>query len=186
MSKNMMIGVSVLIVILVGYKIYTLEFQKDEVVIPEAQDVQTEQSTNLVQEDTSGTKEELVEVAVATNVNTSNNLSIEPILAPKRLGSYEAYNSSKLAYAENGDVVLFFRASWCPSCRTLDKNIKENISNIPSGVIILDVDYDNSTDLKKKYGVTYQHTLVQVDSSGNMIAKWSGGSTLQDLVSKIN
>lgn len=29
-------------------------------------------------------------------------------------GSYELYDASKLAMAETGKVVLFFKASWCP------------------------------------------------------------------------
>jgi hypothetical protein len=49
----------------------------------------------------------------------------------------------------------------------------------------LKVDYESSTELKKKYGVTYQHTLVQVDAQGNMITKWSGGNTLESLLEKI-
>lgn len=100
-------------------------------------------------------------------------------------GSYEAYTPTKLAKAEDGDVVLFFRASWCPTCKTLDKNIKENLGSIPNSLTILDVDYDNSTELKRKYGVTYQHTLVQVDKDGNMIKKWSGSPTLQSLVNEV-
>jgi hypothetical protein len=52
-------------------------------------------------------------------------------------------------------------------------------------VSILKVDYDKETELKKKYGVTYQHTLVQVDKDGNLIKKWSGSPTLTKLVSEI-
>lgn len=100
-------------------------------------------------------------------------------------GSYEAYAPEKLARATMGDVVLFFRASWCPTCRTLDADIKKNTSQIPRGVTILDVDYDNSTALKQKYGVTYQHTLVQVDAEGNLIAKWTSSPTLISLISHI-
>ena len=100
-------------------------------------------------------------------------------------GSYEAYAPEKLANATAGDVVLFFRASWCPSCRTLDTDIKANAGSIPSGLTILDVNYDDSTALKQKYGVTSQHTLVQVDATGNMITKWSGGSTLASIVAKV-
>ncbi|MFM2374443.1 MAG: hypothetical protein RLZZ234_438 [Candidatus Parcubacteria bacterium] len=99
-------------------------------------------------------------------------------------GSYEAYAASKLAMANSGKVVLFFRASWCPSCKTLDANIKNNAMNIPANLTILDVNYDDSAELKKKYGVTYQHTLVQVDASGNLITKWSGSPTLADIVAK--
>jgi hypothetical protein len=56
---------------------------------------------------------------------------------------------------------------------------------IKEGVTILDVNYDTATDLKKKYGVTYQHTLVQVDTKGNQIAKWQGSPTLADIESKL-
>ncbi|MDQ3076249.1 MAG: thioredoxin family protein [bacterium] len=100
-------------------------------------------------------------------------------------GSYEAYSSEKIARAETGDVVLFFHASWCPSCRSLNADIEANIGSIPEGVSILKVDYDKETELKKKYGVTYQHTLVQVDKNGNLIKKWSGSPKLSNLVSEI-
>lgn len=101
------------------------------------------------------------------------------------VGSYEAYAPEKLAKATDGDVVLFFRASWCPTCRSLDSDIKKNAGTIPKGVTILDVNYDDSTALKQKYGVTMQHTLVQVAADGTLIAKWTGSSTLADIVSKV-
>lgn len=99
--------------------------------------------------------------------------------------SYEAYSPEKLANAEAGNVVLFFRAGWCPSCRTVDADIKANLKNIPSNLTILDVDYDKSSDLKKKYGVTTQHTFVQVDANGSLIKKWTGGSTLTSVVGQV-
>ncbi len=100
-------------------------------------------------------------------------------------GSYEMYDATKLAMAKDGKVVLFFKASWCPTCRALDADIKANMSAIPGGVTILEVDYDKSGDLKQKYGVTMQHTLVQVDASGNQIMKWSGGNTLTSVTEKL-
>lgn len=102
-----------------------------------------------------------------------------------KVGSYEAYSADKIARAETGDVVLFFHASWCPSCRSLNSDIEANMNSIPEGVSILKVDYDKETALKKKYGVTYQHTLVQVDKDGNLIKKWSGSPKLSNLVSEI-
>jgi hypothetical protein len=41
--------------------------------------------------------------------------------------------------------------------------------------VVVVVDYDRSSDLKKRYGVTYQHTWVQIDSEGRKLAVWSGG-----------
>ena len=100
-------------------------------------------------------------------------------------GSYEAYAPEKVSWAEHGKVVLFFRASWCPSCKTLDTDLKAKMANMPEGVFVFYVDYDNSADLKQKYGVTMQHTLVQVDAKGNLISKWSGGATLEDVIKNI-
>jgi len=106
--------------------------------------------------------------------------------AMMKVGSYEAYAPEKLARAETGDVILFFHASWCPTCRGLSADIEKNLGATPPEVSILKVDYDTESELKKKYGITYQHTLVQVDKDGNMIKKWSGSPTLESLVSQIN
>lgn len=105
--------------------------------------------------------------------------------AMAKSGSYEKYSAEKVAQAETGDIVLFFKASWCPTCKALDFNIKANVSNIPNGLAILEIDYDNSLELRKKYGVTYQHTLVQVDKDGNLIKKWSGSPTLAAIVAEV-
>ncbi len=111
--------------------------------------------------------------------------TIAPAMMMKEKGSYVPFDSALLAKAQNGKVVLFFRASWCPMCKGLDANIRANVGEIPEGVTILDVDYDNSAEMKKKYGVTYQHTMVQVDVDGTLIKKWSGSPTLAVLVSEI-
>ncbi|MDD2766602.1 MAG: thioredoxin domain-containing protein [Candidatus Moranbacteria bacterium] len=101
------------------------------------------------------------------------------------VGSYEVYDPVKLVKANDGKVALFFRASWCPSCKALDADIRAHLNEIPANVTILDVDYDKYTDLKKKYGVVMQHTIVQVDADGKEIAKWGGSVTLNDLVREI-
>jgi thioredoxin-related protein len=38
--------------------------------------------------------------------------------------------------------------------------------------MVYKVDFDNSTELRKKYGVTDKHTFVQVDKQGNKISMW--------------
>ena len=100
-------------------------------------------------------------------------------------GTYEAYAPEKIAWAKNGKVILYFRASWCPVCKALDADIRSHFQSIPKDVTILDLNYDTETALKQKYGVTYQHTFVQVDASGNSIKKWSGSPTLAALVSNV-
>lgn len=129
--------------------------------------------------ETDGVSEETTD-GTTTTTTTTESVSVE-----NTSGTYEAYSPDKLAFAETGDVVLFFRASWCPSCRALDKDIKKNLSSIPVDVKILDVDFDNSKELRQRYGVTTQHTLVQVDKEGVMLAKWSGSPTLSSVVSQL-
>ncbi len=59
-------------------------------------------------------------------------------------------------------------------------------SEIPENVNLLKVDYDSSSDLKQKYGVTMQHTFVLVDANGEMIKKWSGSNDVKDLEMRVN
>ncbi len=125
----------------------------------------------------------MVEEKAMMDENETNTMDKDDVTI--KAGSYEAYDAEKIARAETGDVVLFFHASWCPSCRGLNTSIENNLTSIPEGVSILKTDYDKETELKKKYGVTYQHTLVQVDKDGNMIKKWSGSPSLDSLLSQI-
>ena len=97
-------------------------------------------------------------------------------------GTYEAYTADKLALANSGDVVLFFHASWCPTCRAADASIRS--TGVPDGLAILKLDFDTQTELKKKYGVTVQHTFVQVDAHGNLLKKWTGSASAAAVASQ--
>ncbi len=126
----------------------------------------------------------LEDIVKDSKVTTNNSATKSETMT--KVGSYESYAPEKIAQAGSShDVVLFFRASWCPTCRALDVDIKANLSKIPESLTILDVDYDNSSALKQKYSVTYQHTFVEVDKDGNMIKKWSGSRTLNALISEL-
>ncbi len=100
-------------------------------------------------------------------------------------GSYETYSPEKLTLAENDDVLLFFHADWCPICRGLESEIKADLSAIPDGVHILKVDYDTAIALRQKYGVTVQHTFVQVDAQGNLVQKFSTENKLSGVLSRV-
>ena len=97
--------------------------------------------------------------------------------------TYADYTAKKDNY-KNDKVVYFFAAGWCPTCQAVTKDIQANLGKIPAGTDIVRIDYDNSTDLKKQYGVTYQHTFVQVDSSGKQLKKWSASPTLSAIVAE--
>lgn len=90
------------------------------------------------------------------------------------------YEGARDMYAK-GDVVLFFAADWCPTCQEATKNLEADPAAIPAGLAIVRVDYDNSDELRQRYGVTVQHTFVQIDADGNELAKWSGSLTAQQI-----
>lgn len=96
---------------------------------------------------------------------------------------YVEYSKDVLDQAVNSRRVLFFYANWCPICKPADADFKANSSKIPSDVTVIRVNYNDTDtdqeekDLAKKYGITYQHTFVQIDSQGKEIKKWNGGKT---------
>jgi thioredoxin 1 len=89
------------------------------------------------------------------------------------------YESDPTAY-QSGAVVLFFAASWCPTCQAADESLTR--AGVPDGLTVVKVDYDEETDLKRRYGVTVQHTFVQVDTDGNQLAKFAGSVTGEDIL----
>lgn len=86
-------------------------------------------------------------------------------------------DATTYAYARDGRALIFFHASWCPTCKAAQQDLDKNISSLPKDLIIIKTDYDTTKELQKKYGVTYQHTWVQVDENGNLLTKWTGGET---------
>ncbi|MEM1312106.1 MAG: thioredoxin domain-containing protein [Patescibacteria group bacterium] len=118
-----------------------------------------------------------------TSTTSSDNNSVGDEEVAVFESGYIDYDESKLANAENGRVVLFYHASWCPSCKGLEKDINDNKAQIPDDLLIMKVDFDSSQELKKKHQVVQQHTLVQVDQDGNKEASSQGLPPLNTLES---
>lgn len=68
----------------------------------------------------------------------------------------------------DGPKVMFFHAPWCPQCRKLDEQLLAE--GAPDDLTVFKVDYDSRSDLRQKYGVTLQTTVVFVDDSGELIS----------------
>ncbi len=100
-------------------------------------------------------------------------------------GVYTQYSADAVAASAAEHIVLVFSASWCPTCRALDKDIVANEEAIPAGVELYTVDFDTATELRRTYGVTVQHTLVEIDNTGDEIQKWTGGTTLTSVLAKL-
>ncbi len=171
MNKTTGIIIGGIVVVLIAGGVYVSMNKSDDAMMDKTTDGS---SSSMEDKNTTGEDDSMMQSSDTDVMDVGDGMM--------KSGAYEAYAPEKLVRAETGDVVLFFHASWCPSCRGLNADIEINLSAIPSGVSILKVDYDTESEMKKKYGVTYQHTLVQVNADGTLIKKWSGSPTLDNIV----
>jgi thioredoxin 1 len=124
--------------------------------------------------------------------NAETTVTSEPSGSDTNTSSsqYIKYEKNVIDDTKSERRVLFFYASWCPTCRPADADFTQNENQLPEDVTVIRVNYnDPDTDqeeknLAQKYGITYQHTFVQIDEQGNEVTKWNGGK-LSELVSRI-
>lgn len=105
----------------------------------------------------------------STSVAEQQQTEVAVSEAKAQPGVYEEYQEGLVA-SSDGVRLLFFHAPWCPQCRMIENDIKDQ--GVPDGVVVLKVDYDSNTELRKKYGVTLQTTFVKVDKDGNELSKF--------------
>jgi thiol-disulfide isomerase/thioredoxin len=89
--------------------------------------------------------------------------------AAAKPGRYVDY-SPQLVASTPGQKLLFFHAPWCSQCVKLENDIEAG--GVPDGVTVLKVDYDSNQDLRRKYGVTIQTTMVKVDEGGKKLGSY--------------
>jgi thioredoxin 1 len=72
------------------------------------------------------------------------------------------YTAAALAEAEkaNQPVALHFHADWCPTCRAQDKVVQALKAEKGLDLTILTVNYDTEKDLKRRFKVNSQSSLV--------------------------
>ena len=115
---------------------------------------------------TAQTRDSEADQTTANTVVSSNESAPKTAVA----SGYVDYSDDYLE-TTSGTRLLFFHASWCPQCRTLETDIIEN--GVPEDVTIIKVDYDSSQQLRQKYGVTIQTTVVRVDDQGELVGKYT-------------
>lgn len=131
---------------------------------------------------TSNTKDQS-NTAEAPSQNGSN-VTAQVSENPKTPGKYVNYSAGELS-AASGKRVLYFHAPWCPQCVQLDASIKKG--PIPDSVTIIKTDFDSNQELRKKYGVTQQTTLVLLDENENLVKKYVAydDPTLSSLINNL-
>ncbi len=128
------------------------------------------------------------EATMAGDKMADDKMSGDGMMASQ--GGYMPYSETSFEAASDKKRVLFFFANWCPTCKPIDAELSASTAKLPAGVEVFRVNYnDTDTDaadkaLAAKYGVTYQHTFVQVDAQSNAVTKWNGGG-LDKIVSSM-
>lgn len=109
------------------------------------------------------------------------NIMDATVKTTKTSTRYIEYSKENYESSVGKKRVLFFHAVWCPTCKVANEEFNSNPDMIPEDVVLLKTDYDTESELKKKYNITYQHTFILVDDSGNEIKKWNGGG-IEELI----
>ncbi len=180
-NKNMMWVMAALVLVVVG----GLYFANQQSQKAEQAKMEQDKAVMKAKEDTASS-----EKAAMEKDKKMDGGKDEAAQMAKSDSRYVVY--SKVAFDQAADKrrVLYFFANWCPICRPADASIKENASRIPQDLVVIRVNYNDSDtdqeekDLEKKYGITYQHTFVQIDAKGNPVTKWNGGQ-IDELLANI-
>lgn len=179
-STLIMVIVGALIVGIVGVFLVSQKNDTDDsMMAPENSEEMMQPESEKMMEDTTTTME-----GSDSGMMEDDSMMKEDTSMMKS-GNYVPYSATALAEASAGRRVLYFYASWCPTCRPADADFSANLEKFPSDLTLVRVNYnDTDTDaeeksLAEKYGITYQHTFVQIDADGNELARWNGGQTAE-------
>lgn len=74
----------------------------------------------------------------------------------------QPYSAAALTQAQkaNKPVALHFHADWCPTCRAQEKVLQELKTEAGLDLTVLVANYDTEKDLKRRFNVRAQSTLV--------------------------
>jgi thiol-disulfide isomerase/thioredoxin len=152
--------------------------KKDEIAMVKSSDVETKLSANDEKTSIRPTDSMSIE---STDSNVVTNLAVN---TP---GEWKPFSNDLVSSAsQDKKVVIFFNASWCSTCQSTVRDINANLSKLDPNLVLLSADYDKETSLRRKYGVTTQHTFVQVSANGDLVKKTVGLNNVNQINSFIN
>ena len=61
-------------------------------------------------------------------------------------------------------------------------NISSSVVAVYAILQILNIDYDTNQALRKKYGVTSQHTFILIDNNSNLVDKAGWLDTVSEII----
>lgn len=103
-------------------------------------------------------------------------------------GEWKSFDNSEFAAAqkEGKTVVLDFHADWCGTCRK-QKTILSGLMKEEKfkGTLGFTVDYDSAADLKKRFGVSKQSTLI-VFKGGKEVARSTGVTDKDEITALVS
>lgn len=134
----------------------------------------------LAPEDTTPVSQNLTADEMAANATEA-----ESPAATKTAGTYQDYDPALVAASTADTIVLFFHATWCPSCRALHNDITNNVAAIPPGVEIYRADFDIHTELRRQNNVTLQHSVMTIDTDGIAISNITHPLNLSALLASL-
>jgi thiol-disulfide isomerase/thioredoxin len=191
MNKNVLLGIGALIIVGgIGAFFFLSSQNASNEQVTDYEDVMEETETTMTEEEQMAANEEMIEQedtmmeardesvdeSSSANAGTDTDAMMEEGDAMAASGgSYTDYSENAFETASGQKRVYFFHATWCPTCKAADEEISSNSDQIPEDVVVFKADYDEETDLKDQYGVTYQHTFVYVDENGDAVETWNGG-----------
>lgn len=178
MQKNLLIGTAVVVVLALGGAGYAFNNSQNE---KEASSLAAEKVAmeKKVADDKMAMEKEASEATMEKTdevMTKSETPAAETVMV--KASAYTTlsdFDKDPTVYKDNKKV-YFFHAPWCPICRGIDEDIASDTAQIPSGTTFIKTDFDSSTSLRQKFGVTTQYSFVQVDNDGNELKQWNATS----------